>query len=95
MMAPTASSLIKFAMRCGAGAPMRVLTVRPARFGKLLGDHGPESVLRGLARARCEKSSDFAGVHLFCFGGFVRTCRWLQAIADGRFILDDAEGFRV
>jgi methylenetetrahydrofolate reductase (NADPH) len=89
------SSLIKFALRCGAGASMRVLTSRPAAFTKLLGDHGPESVLRGLAQARCEKASDFAGVHLFCFGGFVRTCRWLQAIADGRFILDDAEGFRV
>jgi methylenetetrahydrofolate reductase (NADPH) len=89
------SSLIKFAMRCGAGPSMRVLTTRPATFGKLLGDHGPESVLRGLAEARCDKSSDFAGVHLFCFGGFVRTCRWLQAIADGRFVLDDAAGFRV
>ena len=89
------SSLIKFALRCGAGTSMRVLTARPAAFTKLLGDHGPEGVLRGLAQARCEKSSDFAGVHLFCFGGFVRTCRWLQAIADGRFIVDDAEGFRV
>jgi methylenetetrahydrofolate reductase (NADPH) len=89
------STLIRFAMRCGAGASMRVLTARPAAFTRLLGDHGPESVLRGLAQARCEKSSDFAGVHLFCFGGFVRTCRWLQAIAAGRFILDDVEGFRV
>jgi methylenetetrahydrofolate reductase (NADPH) len=89
------STLIKFAMRCGAGPSMRVLTARPQAFTKLLGDHGPESVLRGLAQARCEKSSDFAGVHLFCFGGFVRTCQWLQAIADGRFILDDAGGFRV
>jgi methylenetetrahydrofolate reductase (NADPH) len=88
-------SLIKFAMRCGAGASMRVLTTRPAAFGKLLGDHGPESVLRGLAEARCEKSSDFAGVHLFSFGGFVRTCRWLQAVANGRFVLDDAAGFRI
>jgi methylenetetrahydrofolate reductase (NADPH) len=89
------STLVKFAVRCGAGASMRVLTARPAAFTKLLGDHGPESVLRGLAQARCEKSSDFAGVHLFCFGGFIRTCQWLQAIAEGRFILDDADGFRV
>jgi len=88
-------TLIKFALRCGAGASMRVLTARPAAFTKLLGDHGPESVLRGLAQARCEDTSDFAGVHLFCFGGFVRTCRWLQAIADGQFILDDAVGFKV
>jgi len=88
-------TLIKFAMRCGAGASMRVLTARPRAFTQLLGDHGPETVLTGLAQARCEMTSDFSGVHLFCFGGFVRTCRWLQAIADGRFILDDADGFRV
>jgi methylenetetrahydrofolate reductase (NADPH) len=89
------STLIKFAMRCGAGPSMRVLTARPAALTKLLGHHGPESVLRGLARAQCDNSSDFAGVHLFCFGGFVRTCQWLQGIADGRFILDDAGGFKV
>jgi methylenetetrahydrofolate reductase (NADPH) len=89
------STLIKFAIRCGAGASMRVLTARPAAFTRLLIDHGPESVLRGLAQARCAESSDFSGVHLFCFGGFVRTCHWLQALADGRFILDDADGFRV
>jgi methylenetetrahydrofolate reductase (NADPH) len=88
-------SLIKFAMRCGAGASMRVLTARPAAFTKLLGDHGPESVLRGLAQARCDNSSDFSGIHLFCFGGFVKTCQWLQAIADGRFLLDDGDGFKV
>jgi methylenetetrahydrofolate reductase (NADPH) len=89
------STLIKFAMRCGAGASMRVLTARPAAFTKLLGDHGPESVLDGLAQARCEGASDFAGVHLFCFGGFIRSCQWLQAVAGGRFLLDDAAGFRV
>jgi methylenetetrahydrofolate reductase (NADPH) len=88
-------TLIKYAMRCGAGASMRVLTARPAAFTKLLGDHGPDSVLAGLAQARYENSSDFAGVHLFCFGGFIRTCQWMRAVADGRFVLDDAAGFRV
>jgi methylenetetrahydrofolate reductase (NADPH) len=88
-------TLIKYAMRCGAGASMRVLTARPSAFTKLLSDHGPESVLRGLAEARCDGSSDFTGVHLFCFGGFIRTCRWLQSVADGRFVLDDTEGFKV
>jgi methylenetetrahydrofolate reductase (NADPH) len=89
------SSLIKFAMRCGAGASMRVLTARPAAFTKLLGDHGPESVLRGLAQARSDNTGDFSGIHLFCFGGYVKTCQWLQAIADGRFKLDDGGGFKV
>ncbi len=89
------SSLIKFGLRCGAGASMRVLTARPAAFTKLLGDHGPESVLRGLAQARCDNSDDFSGIHLFCFGGFVKTCQWLQSIAEGRFMLDDGGGFKV
>ena len=71
------------ARRCGAGASMRVLAARPAAFTKVLGDHYPESVLRGLAQARCDNTSDFSGVHLFCFGGFVKTCQWLQAIAEG------------
>jgi len=89
------TTLIKYAMRCGAGASMRVLTARPSAFTKLLSDHGPESVIRGLAEARSDGSSDFEGMHLFCFGGFVRTCRWLQSIADSRFVLDDAGGFQV
>jgi methylenetetrahydrofolate reductase (NADPH) len=89
------SSLIKYAMRCGAGASMKVLTARPAAFTKLLGVHGPESILRGLAAARNDSTGDFSGVHLFCFGGFVKTCQWLQAIADGRFRLDDGDGFKV
>jgi len=36
---------------------MRVLTARPAAFTKLLGDHGPDSVLAGLAQARYENST--------------------------------------
>jgi methylenetetrahydrofolate reductase (NADPH) len=89
------ASLIKYAMRCGAGASIRVLSSRPAAFTKLLGDHGPESVLRTLAQARLTGASDFGGIHLFCFGGYLRTCQWLQAIAHGRFEFDDNDGFKV
>jgi len=89
------TALIKYAMRCGAGPSIRALTSRPAAFTKLLGDHGPESVLRALASARITGQSDFGGIHLFCFGGYLRTCQWLQALAEGRFELDDNDGFRV
>jgi len=88
-------TLIKFAARCGAGPSVRVLSARPQAFTRLLADHGPESVLRGLAEARCGGSSDFDGVHLFCFGGFLKSCRWLHAVAEGRFLPDDAGGFKV
>ena len=35
----------------------------------LLGEHGPDRMLRHLARARLTHVSDFDAVHLFCFGG--------------------------
>jgi len=89
------TALIKYAVRCGAGPSIRALTARPAAFTKLLGDHGPESVLRALAAARVSGQSDFDGIHLFCFGGYLRTCQWLRAIAAGRFELDDNDSFKV
>ncbi len=55
------STLIKFALRCGAGASMRVLTARPAAFTKLLGDHGPESVLRAARAGTMRKVQRFRG----------------------------------
>ena len=89
------TALIKYAMRCGAGPSIRALTARPAAITRLLGDHGPESVWRALASARVAGQSDFGGIHLFCFGGYLRTCQWLRAIGAGRFELDDNDGFKV
>ncbi|MBK7550010.1 MAG: hypothetical protein IPI20_20500 [Rhodoferax sp.] len=37
---------------------------------KLLGDHGPELVIRDLVEAQADDGLDFNGVHFFCFGGF-------------------------
>jgi len=36
------ATLLKFALRCGAGPSIRALGARPGSFAKLLGDHGPE-----------------------------------------------------
>ena len=87
------STLFKFALRCGAGPSIRALGARPSSFVKLLGDHGPESVVRALAEARMAGESDFSSIHLFCFGGFVRSCEWLHAGASGRIRLTEAGGF--
>jgi methylenetetrahydrofolate reductase (NADPH) len=84
------STLFKFALRCGAGPSIRALGARPSSFIKLLGDHGPEGVVRHLAQARIDGLTDFSGMHLFCFGGFLRSCEWLHAIAAGRLQLTDA-----
>ena len=79
------ATLFRFAMRCGVGPSIRALGARPSSMRKLAADHGPEPVLRELASAYKRNRTDFDGVHLFCFGGFLRTCEWLHATAQGHF----------
>lgn len=88
-----ASTLLKYALRCGVGPSIRALSARPGSVLKLLGDHGPEALLRTLARE--QEASGFDGVHLFCFGGFLRTCQWLRSVTQGRFTLARDGGFEV
>jgi methylenetetrahydrofolate reductase (NADPH) len=89
------STLLKFAMRCGVGASIRALSARPSTLVHLLADHGPEHVVRGLAQARSAGVIDFGGIHLFCFGGYLRTCEWLHRVALEQFRLNGEEGFDV
>jgi methylenetetrahydrofolate reductase (NADPH) len=86
-------TLFKFAMRCGVGPSMRALGARPSSLTKLVGERGPEAVVRGLAEARSAGAADFDGIHFFCFGGYLRTCQWLHTVANGRFELNDSGGF--
>lgn len=89
------ATLLKFAMRCGVGASIRALSARPSSIRHLLVEHGPEHVVRGLAEARSSGATDFGGIHLFCFGGFLRTCEWLRTVASGDFRLNGHGGFDV
>ncbi len=89
------ATLFRFAMRCGVGPSIRALGARPSSFIKLLGEHGPESVLRTLATACGAQSTELSGVHMFCFGGYLRTCEWLHHVAHGRFTLDESGGFKL
>ena len=89
------ATLFKFALRCGVGPSIRALGARPTSLLKLIGDHGPEHVVRGLAHARGTGESDFNGIHLFCFGGYLRTCEWLHRVANGEIRLNGNSGFDV
>ncbi|MFL6575803.1 MAG: methylenetetrahydrofolate reductase [Povalibacter sp.] len=71
------ATLLKFARRCGVGPSIRALVSRPSAFAKLIGEHGPEDVMRDLAVAYERDASTFSGLHFFCFGGYLRTCEWL------------------
>jgi methylenetetrahydrofolate reductase (NADH) len=84
--------LLRFAAMCGIGNSVRVLKARPRAISRLMVEAGPEVVLRELAR---RAQPPLAGVHFFCFGGLVRTARWLRAVSEGRFELTEDGGFRV
>lgn len=79
------STLLRFAARCGVGPSIRALGSRPGAFAKLLGEHGPEHLLTELAESAIDRPDAFQGLHMFCFGGYLRTCRWLHAVASGNF----------
>ena len=89
------TTLFKFALRCGVGPSIRALGSRSTSLAKLIGDHGPQVVMRSLAEERIAGSTEFSGLHFFCFGGYLRTCEWLAAAANGRFALDDNRGFEL
>jgi methylenetetrahydrofolate reductase (NADPH) len=84
--------LLRFAAMCGIGNSVRALKSRPQAITRLLVEAGPEIVVRNLARST---GTPIAGLHFFCFGGLVRTARWLRAVREGRFELTEDGGFRV
>ena len=88
------ATLLKFARRCGVGPSIRALMTRPSAFAKLLGEHGPEEVVRDLAGAYEADASTFTGLHFFCFGGYLHTCEWLNKVAAGQIRLSE-HGFSV
>jgi methylenetetrahydrofolate reductase (NADPH) len=75
-------TLTRYAIRCGIGNSLHVLTEHPA-FARLLTENGPEPIIRGIA-ASAEPSGQalplgIAGLHFFVFGGFNKTVDWINA----------------
>jgi methylenetetrahydrofolate reductase (NADPH) len=89
------ATLFRYAMRCGVGPSIRALGARPTSLVKLIGDHGPEALVRDMATRRLAAPGLFDGLHLFCFGGFLRTAGWLHKVSEGQFRLDEQGGFKV
>jgi len=89
--------LAKFAMLCGVGASMRMLTTRTSAMANLLSTQAPDEMVTALARHKgANPQSRFKKIHFFAFGGVVKTARWANAVISGRFVLNNqATGFRV
>jgi methylenetetrahydrofolate reductase (NADPH) len=73
-------TLTRYAIRCGIGNSLHVMTEHPA-FAKLLTEKGPEPIIRGLAEAFGDGAvpPGIEGLHFFVFGGFNRTVDWINA----------------
>jgi methylenetetrahydrofolate reductase (NADPH) len=74
-------TLTRYAIRCGIGNSLHVLTEHPS-FAKLLTEKGPEPIIRGIAALeghRCALPFGVAGLHFFVFGGFSKTVEWIKA----------------
>lgn len=73
-------TLTRYAIRCGIGNSLHVLTDNPT-FAKLLLEKGPEPIIRGIAAAAHDANADLgiAGLHFYVFGGFKKTVDWINA----------------
>lgn len=72
------TKLLRLARRCGVGPSMRALISRPSAVFNLLSDHDPEALVRDLSVEWQRYAGLFDGIHLFSFGGFLRTAAWLR-----------------
>ena len=79
-------TLARYALRCGIGTSMHVLTENPT-FAKALVDRGPEPIIREIANSFAEDDSaaiGIAGLHFYIFGGFSKTLNWIDVVRSSR-----------
>jgi methylenetetrahydrofolate reductase (NADPH) len=69
--------LLRYAQRCGVGAARRALSSLGTRIAQLMAHTDPSEQLAVVARYAAHHGN-VVGVHLFSFGGVVRTARWIQ-----------------
>ena len=74
--------LLGLAKHCGVGPSMRALSSRPRGVFKLLSDRSPDLLVEALSRATGQERTLLDGIHLYSFGGFLRTAAWLRQAAD-------------
>lgn len=83
----TVRTLLFYAVRCGIGASMKALGSGPVSLARLLDRRGPERLVATIAPHADELG--ITGLHLFPFGGFVESARWVDEAAAGRFGLGE------
>jgi methylenetetrahydrofolate reductase (NADPH) len=78
-------ALLRYAQRCGVSASRRALSTLGTGIARLVAHTDPGDQLAAVAHY-CDAHPDgnVVGVHLFSFGGAVRTARWVDGLRTGR-----------
>jgi methylenetetrahydrofolate reductase (NADPH) len=89
----TIKTLLAHATACGIGPSMRIITRQAANITKLLTTRMPDKLTRDLANYQAtDPQCGINQVHLYPLGGMTKSAKWLYAVKDGKFNLND-EGF--
>ena len=75
-------TLARYAVRCGVGNSLRVLTDNPS-FARAAVDRSPEPIIRDIAHSIAPDSDtrlEIAGLHFYIFGGFNKTLDWIHSV---------------
>lgn len=73
------TKLIRYALRCGVGASLRVLRSRGDLARNVLSGETPDDLLGAIASANVsEPTLRFAGTHFFTFGDPASSIRWAE-----------------
>ena len=77
-------ALARYAQRCGVSVSLRALRNLGSGIAKLVTHADPREHLDALARyAHGRQPSNLVGVHLYSFGGAVRTATWMRELIAG------------
>jgi methylenetetrahydrofolate reductase (NADPH) len=78
------AALARYAQRCGVSVSLRALRNLGAGIAKLVTHTDPREHVVALARyARSREPSNLVGLHLYSFGGVVRTAAWMHDLLAG------------
>jgi methylenetetrahydrofolate reductase (NADPH) len=78
------AALARYAQRCGVSVSLRALRNLGTGIAKLVTHTDPREHVIALARyARSREPSNLVGLHLYSFGGGVRTARWMSDLIAG------------
>ncbi|HEY2338028.1 MAG TPA: methylenetetrahydrofolate reductase [Burkholderiales bacterium] len=78
------AALARYAQRCGVSVSLRALRTLGTGIAKLVTHTDPREHVIALARyARSREPSNLVGLHLYSFGGVVRTAAWMHDLLAG------------